>query len=332
MSVYGEVTWHASDSLHITGGIRWFDNELSNVTAWSFPLFVGVDVPFVPYPTQQEDDVQLKLNVAYDLGEDTMGYFTYSEGFRRGGSNAIPATGYFAEPNPTSVDAYYADTVQNYEIGIKGTTDRIRYSADIYFIDWKDPQLNTATAFWSFFMAQNGTSAETRGYELEAQFALTDGLDLNLGYGYAKGELTADLLAPQFGNVIATKGHRLPGTAETTLTASMTHSMEVANGLTLSTRIGGYYQSDSINSVTETDVQETFSGFSMWNLSMTLGNENWSASLFAKNITNEQGTTASIPEAFTGIDSGTFENFYANTSRRYIVSPQTIGLALKYNF
>ena len=70
----------------------------------------------------------------------------------------------------------------------------------------------------------------------------------------------------------------------------------------------------------------------MWNLSMTLGNENWSASLFMKNITDEQGTTASFPEAFTGIDSGTFENFYANTSRRYVVTPRTIGLALKYNF
>ena len=332
LSVYGEVTWHASDSLHITGGIRWFDNELANQTAMDFPLFEGVVVPFNPFPTQKEDDIQLKLNVSYDLSETTMVYGTISEGFRRGGSNAIPRTGFFAETNPTSVDAYKADTVRNYEIGVKGASERIRYSADIYYIDWQNPQLNTATADWSFFMAQNGESAETTGIEAEAQILLTDNVELAVGYGHAKGELTADLIQPQYGSVIATKGHRLPGTAENTFSAALTHSTEVLNGLTLNSRLSGYYQSDSINSVTDTTVQDSFDGFSLWNASVTLGDDNWSASLFVKNIGDEQATTASIPEAFMGLDNGVFENYYGNNNRYYIATPRTIGLALKYNF
>ena len=333
LSLYGEVTWHASDKLHITGGLRWFDTELKNQTAYSFlPVFNGADVPFEPFPSQSEDDIQLKLNVAYDLSDSSMLYGTISEGFRRGGSNAIPDAGFFAEPNPTSVQQYKADTVRNYEVGIKGATDRVRYAADIYYVDWQDPQLNTATAAWSFFMAQNGESAETVGVEAEAQFLLSDNLELSLGYGHAKAELTADLIAPQFGNVIATKGQRLPGTAENTATAALQHSYDMSNGMSLSTRLSAYYQSDSINSVTNTTIQDKFDGFSLWNFQATLSSENWSAAFFVKNIGDEQAVTGNYPAAYMSTDTGIFENYYGNNQRQYIATPRTIGLALKYNF
>lgn len=333
LSLYGEVTWHASDRLHITGGLRWFDTELKNRTAYSFlPVFDGPSVPFEDFPSQSEDDVQFKLNVAYDVNDDMMVYGTISEGFRRGGSNAIPTEGFFAEPNPTSVEQYKADTVRNYEVGIKGATDRVRYAADIYYVDWQDPQLNTATAFWSFFMAQNGDSAETTGIEAEAQFLLADNLELSLGYGHAKAELTADLIAPQFGNVIATDGQRLPGTAENTATAALQHSYDIANGLNLSTRLSAYYQSDSINSVTNTTLQDEFGGFSLWNFQATLSSDNWSAALFVKNIGDEQAVTGNYPAAYMSTDTGIFENYYGNNQRQYIATPRTIGVALKYSF
>ncbi|NCF74566.1 MAG: TonB-dependent receptor, partial [Gammaproteobacteria bacterium] len=201
LALYGEVTWHVADDWHITAGARWFDNELTNDTAMDFPLFEGVVVPFVQFPSQSEDGIQLKLNVAWDISDDMMAYGTYSEGFRRGGANAIPTFSYFAETNPTSVDSFKSDTVQNFEVGLKGSTERVRYAADIYYVDWKDPQLNTATADWGFFMAQNGDSAKTVGVELEAQFLLTDNLEMTFGYGHVSSELTADLIAPQYGNV-----------------------------------------------------------------------------------------------------------------------------------
>lgn len=332
LSLYGEVTWHVNDDLHITGGLRWFDNELANQTAMDFPLFEGAVVPFNDFPTQSEDDIQVKLNVAYDINDSTMAYGTYSEGFRRGGSNAIPASGSFAELNPTSVDAYKADTVRNYEIGIKGTTDRIRYSADIYYVDWQDPQLNTATVWWGFFMAQNGESAETTGIEAEAQIVLTDNLELSFGYGHVTAELSADLFQPQNGALLASKGHRLPGTAENTATVSLQHSFEMTNGMNLATRISGYYQSDSINSIQDNTIQDTFSGFSIWNFSTTLSNENWSAALYVKNLGDEQGVTGNYPAAYMSTDTGTFENYYGNNQREYIATPRTIGLALKYSF
>jgi iron complex outermembrane receptor protein len=333
LSVYGELTYHMGDNLHITGGLRWYDNELKNNTALDFPLFVGVVVPFEEYPTQSEDDVQFKVNVAYDISDSMMAYGTISEGFRRGGSNAIPRPpSFFAEPNFELIETYTADTVRNYEIGLKGSTDRIRYAADIYYVDWDNPQLNTTTLWYGFFMSENGDSAETMGIEAEAQILLSESLELSLGFGHVKAELSADLIRTQNGTVSASKGHRLPGTAENTATAALQHSFDMSNGMSLTTRLAGYYQSDSINSVQDTSIQEDFGGFSIWNFQTTLSNDSWSAALYVKNIGDEQAVTGNYPSAYMSTDTGTFENYYGNNQREYIATPRTIGLALKYNF
>ena len=261
-----------------------------------------------------------------------MAYGTISEGFRRGGANAIPDSGFFQELNPETVRFFTADTVTNYEVGIKGSTERMRYSADIYYVDWQDPQLNTATWWWAFFMAQNGESAATSGLELDAQFLITDNLDLQIGYGYNKAELTADLVQPQSDVVISEDGHRLPGTSEHTAAATLRHVAEFNSGWSLTTRLSGYYQSDSINSVQDNTLQDTFGSFSIWNIGATLGNDNWAATLFVKNLGDEQGVTGNYPSAYMSTDTAVFENYFGNNQRQYLATPRTVGVVLRYDF
>ena len=294
-ALYGELTWHVSDTFRANFGLRWFDNKLTNSTAMDFPLFEGVEVPYVDFPSQKESDVLFKLNLSWDIADNKMLYATYSEGFRRGGANAIPASGFFAELNPETVQFYKADTVDNYELGIKGNTERWRYSADLFYVDWHDPQLNTATAWWGFFMAQNGDSAATKGVELEAAWAATDNLIVNFGYSYINAELTADLYQPQSGALLAEDGHRLPGTAQHVATVSLDHNYGLSNGWTLASRLHAYYQSDSINSVTDTTIQETFGSFALLNASVAVITDHWNFSLFVKNLGNDDGITGSYP-------------------------------------
>jgi len=331
-ALYGEMTFHVSDTFRINAGLRWFDNKLTNSTAMDFPLFEGAVVPFVDFPSQEESDVLLKLNLSWDIADDKMLYATYSEGFRRGGANAVPTSGFFAEPNPETIQFYAADTVSNYELGIKGATDRFRYSADVFYVDWQDPQLNTATAWWGFFMAQNGDSAATKGVELEASIAATENLIVNLGYSYINAELTDDLLAPQFGNLLAEDGHRLPGTAEHVATASLDHSFNLSNGWTLASRLHVYYQGDSINSVQDTTIQETFGSFTLFNASIAILTDHWTLSLYGKNLGNDEGITGSYPEAYMSTDTGPFENFHGNNQRNYITTPRTFGVSATYRF
>ena len=332
LALYGEMTFHVSDTFRINVGLRWFDNELTNSTAMDFPLFEGVEVPYVDFPSQEESDTLLKLNLSWDIADDKMLYATYSEGFRRGGANAIPTSGFFAELNPETVQFYSADTVNNYELGIKGYTNRWRYSADIFYVDWQDPQLNTASAWWGFFMAQNGDSAATSGLELEAAWAATDNLIVNFGYSYINAELTDDLYQPQTGGLIADDGHRLPGTAEHVATISFDHNYNLNNGWTLASRLHAYYQGDSINSVQDTSIQETFDSFALFNASVAIITDHWNFSLFAKNLGNEEGITGSYPEAYMSTDTGIFENYYGNNQRNYITQPRTFGISATYRF
>lgn len=331
-ALYGELTWHVSDTFRANFGLRWFDNKLTNSTAMDFPLFEGVVVPYVDFPSLEESDVLFKLNLSWDIADNKMLYATYSEGFRRGGANAIPASGFFAELNPETVMFYQADTVANYEIGIKGNTDRWRYSANLFYVDWQDPQLNTASAWWGFFMAQNGDSAATKGMELEAAWAATENLIVNFGYSYINAELTADLYQPQSGALLAEDGHRLPGTAQHVATVSLDHNYGLSNGWNLASRLHAYYQSDSINSVTDTTIQETFGSFALLNASVAIVTDHWNFSLFVKNLGNDDGITGSYPEAYMSTDTGPFENYYGNNQRNYITQPRTFGLSATYRF
>ena len=333
LALYGEMTFKFTEDFRVTAGARWFDNELKNNTAIN--AYYGQPEVIEPeeYPTQAESDVLLKLNMSYDINDNTMMYATYSEGFRRGGSNAIPTDGPFAEPNPETVEMFAKDTVRNYELGIKGYANTITYSADIYMVKWDEPQLNTGTAWWSFFMAQNGDAAETSGIELEASMALTDSINMRTGYAYTKAELTEDLIAPQYENVISEAGARLPGVAEHVFSLNLSHVTEITDSIEMTSRLSGYYQSDSVNSVQPTSqLWDEFEGFSIWNASVLFVKDNWALSLYVKNLTNEEGITGSYPNTYLSSDTGVFENYYGNNQKDYIAAPRTIGLSVSYEF
>ena len=104
------------------------------------------------------------------------------------------------------------------------------------------------------------------------------------------------------------------------------------NGWTMASRLLTYYQSDSINSVQDTSIQDTFGSFVLFNASIAIITDHWNVSLFAKNITNKEGITGSYPKAYMSTDTGPFENYYGNNQRNYITQPRTLGVSVTYNF
>jgi iron complex outermembrane receptor protein len=79
-AIYGELTYHFTDSFRMTGGFRWFDNTTVNDTQLGFPLVVGWTSPSAPQSTDSDDDVLIKVNAAWDISESFMLYGTYTEG------------------------------------------------------------------------------------------------------------------------------------------------------------------------------------------------------------------------------------------------------------
>jgi outer membrane receptor protein involved in Fe transport len=221
MALYGELTYHFTDNFRITGGFRWFDNETVNDTILGFPLPPGSTSPAAPQSTDQDDDVLVKLNTSWNFNANNMAYFTYSEGYRHGGAQAVPSLDNgdpFGEPNAEGIRSFESDSVQNYELGIKGGYGRFQYTANAFYVDWQDPQLNTTSAFFGFYLAANGDQATTKGIELEAEGYVGDSFHYRAGYTYVNAELEKDFISPQTGGVVAPAGSTLPGAPESVLT------------------------------------------------------------------------------------------------------------------
>ena len=141
-----------------------------------------------------QDEI-FKINTSYEVNEDLMAYFTWAEGFRRGGSNAFPLSGFYTED--PSLLSYQSDKVTNYEIGVKGVLfGRLRYTAGIFRVDWDSPQISTGLQPSGFAATVNAEEARTQGIELEGKWAVSDVLQLTVGYTYTDAELTADFATP----------------------------------------------------------------------------------------------------------------------------------------
>ena len=127
-AAFANVTWHATDELHVTVGGRYtHDKRTGNLYTVSG---VATNWPF----TYDKSRVDPKVTVAYDLTPEVNVYATYSTGYRAGGANDRSSN--FAAFGPESVNAY--------EIGAK--TDlfdrRVRLNVAGYIMPRKGTQID----------------------------------------------------------------------------------------------------------------------------------------------------------------------------------------------
>ena len=54
--------------------------------------------------------------------------------------------------------------------------------------------------------------------------------------------------------------------------------------------------------------------------------------LYVRNLGDEDGANGGFPSSYWSYDTGTFENWYGNGNREFIVQPRTIGLKVGYRF
>jgi iron complex outermembrane receptor protein len=335
-AVYGELTYHFTDTFRMTGGFRWFDNETVNDSKLGYPLVVGWTVPSSPQSTDSDDDVLIKINAAWDFNESNMLYATYSEGYRHGGAQAVPSVDNgdpFGEPNADAIRSFGSDTVENYEIGVKGGNDRLRYTASLFQVNWADPQLNTETVWYSFYIADNGDKASSQGIELELEGYFSDSFHYRLGYTHVDAELDKDFISSQTGGVVAVAGSILPGAPTDVISLSLDNSWHINGNMDLVAGLNIYNQSKSNAYIDNTNMRnEVYDAFSIIGATLTLVSDNWTAQLYGKNLGNEAGATGGFVASHWSYDTGTFENWYGNGNRQFIVQPQTIGLRVAYNF
>ena len=328
-ALFGELTWHASDRFQVTGGLRYFANRAVNNTFVDIPVWGDLFTPANATFVSKENKPLFKINASYQLADHALAYATVSQGYRRGGSNAVPTTGNFAEDPAWQV--YKSDFVTNYEAGVKGASHGLTFDAALFYVDWKDIQLNTATPNWGFYTVVNGDKATTYGLESRVSGKLSEHLRYSLGYTYTHAELKDDLVSPTAAHtVLAAGGSELPGTPEHAVTVAFDHSHVLGNGMTLSSHLSGSYQSSTRNALGGPKFNTELKGFSIWNASTALSNDTWTLTGYVKNIFNDPGVTGEFTEAYMGTSPS--QGYYGNGSKTFISLPRTVGLSLDYNF
>ena len=337
-AAYGELTWHPTDAWQVTVGARYFRQTLDRNIRQTLPLCgAGCSDDFDPvnytgnpigltearHESTFSDSI-FKFNTSYDLNDETMLYLTVSQGFRRGGANALPTAGAFYDPDfPLE---YEPDKLLNKEIGIKGLAwdKRLSYSLAAYDIDWEKVQVEAFTA-GGFKGVTNAEDAQSRGVELELNALLTENLSATLGYSHVKAEISEDTIA---GGSPIFKGDRLPYAPENQLGLALDYTTEFDGGYKFRLHGDGNYRSDFTSQLNDQQGLNNFmelDGYTLWNASATIATQKWSAQAFIKNITNEEGLSSVFVLAANG--AGPAAEF---GRRGFVNRPRTIGVRFTY--
>ena len=343
-ALYGELTFHATDALQFTGGYRLFSDKDEVQVHQNTGLYASIFDSSDSGGTNGVNRGLFKGNASWHFAPSNQIYGTISQGYRRGGSNGIPTTGNFAE-SPSWL-AYQPDTDINYELGVKGLWEGITYNADVFFVDWRNPQVNTATTNWGFFAVQNARAATTKGVELQLSGTLATNWYYGLGYTYTEARLKDDAVSADGAYTINTAGAQLPGAPRQQINASTDFIVPFSVGK-LTLHADGYYQSSTQDTLFSSQIflntvpppnpyagqpkyYYPMPGFWIWNASASYGLNSWRASLWIKNIADRAGVTGVYTPAYMGTSPQ--QNYDGNGSKALIALPRTVGLTLSYKF
>ena len=319
--------------------------------------------------TSQADNGSLfKFNTSYDFTEDFLAYFTISEGYRIGNSNGIgvcPAydptdnqqgacalvPGQQYGPNAGDVSTrdetqFGPDTTKNYELGFKSefANGRVTLNGAIYYIEWTDPQLSSATINASIPITVNADGAESKGIELNGNWIVSDDLTVRGSYSHTEASLTAPapglvgtISTPGFGSVLldGRDGDRLPGSPEDQF--SFFGSYTIPNtGLDgqLVANFGYAWQSDVLTRTGNLGDGITLDSFGVANASLVYDTGKWQASLFVNNLFDEYYETGvrGTPLYNQVLTDDAGGPVYERTFYTYVGAPRVLGIRMNYTF
>jgi iron complex outermembrane receptor protein len=127
-----------------------------------------------------------RVGISHQFDEDSMGYATYSRGFKSGGFNLESPTDAPVAP----------ETLNAYEIGFKNTffDQRVRFNPAFYYYDYDNMQVTQQQGPSQLLV--NAAKSKIYGFELEGEAAATNALSLRGGFAYTHARYTQFPNAP----------------------------------------------------------------------------------------------------------------------------------------
>ncbi|SNT17774.1 iron complex outermembrane recepter protein [Sphingomonas laterariae] len=166
-ALFMQSTWHVSDRLGLTGGMRytWDDKEIDQTQ------------PITRAPAIDFSKFNWAVTADYQFDDGIMGYARIATGYKAGGFSARAFDSGFGPESLTS-----------YEIGLKADLfdRRLRFNTTAYYADHKDLQVNSfqAGVGGASAIITNAGKARYKGIEIEANAVPYEGLSTYATFGY----------------------------------------------------------------------------------------------------------------------------------------------------
>ena len=207
-AAFGTLTWHATDRLDVSGGLRYATNDQTYEQ-----IATGLLVSPAPKRSSSENVTTYLANARYRLNNRSIAYLRYATGYRPGGPNMVandPVSG-----DPLAPPTFDSDSLESYEAGYKASTSDGRFSVDasVYKIDWTDLQIVALRN--GVGVVANASEAAITGAELTVTARPVQALTLVGSLSLMDAQLDAD--SPDLGGL---KGDPLPDSPDVTLALS----------------------------------------------------------------------------------------------------------------
>lgn len=317
--------------------------------------------------SQSDEGTLFKFNTSYQVTDDILGYFTVSEGYRIGNQNGIAVCPDY-DPSNTQQGAcallpgqqygpgagdistrdesqYLPDKTINYELGFKSTLadGRVTLNGAIYYIEWKDPQLTSATINASIPITVNAEGAETKGFEVSGNWRVTEALSVRGSYSHSKASLTAlapglvgTISPPGFSTILldGQDGDRLPGSPENQFSIFGSYVHPLASGRTLTFNGGYSWQGDVLSRTGGRGGGLTLDSYGVANASAVYDAGKWQATLFVNNLFDEYYETGvvSTPLSNQMVADANGDPVFIRSFYTYVGAPRAIGIRASYKF
>jgi len=331
IAAFGHAEWQLADQWRLTLGARYTEEERTweGCTLMFGACFV-LDAENAGVAFKDTIDLEKwmgKLTLDYEVSEDVLVYGTVSTGFKSGGFNGAAALTH------AQLVPYGEEELLNTELGVKATLldGRMQLNAAAFWYDYIDKQERERkpTQLGALGGQSNVPESRINGAELELQWLVTEGLNVNLGVAYLDTKveewdaIDAANSAPPPATPVTfdASGLELAQAPEWQYNGTVSYEWGVSDNLVMGLATDFSYTAEVTGVSGESAERTRVEDYWIWNARVSLGavDGNWKTTLWMRNLEDEYYYPAAL-----GGGNATFIRING--------MPRTYGITLNYEF
>lgn len=188
-AIFGQGSSDVTEQLAVTVGLRYSDDKKD--FSGTRPLgFLG---PINAAESVSDNHLSWDVSANYTVNNDTMLYARVANGFR---GPSIQGRLLFSN----AVTTAKSETVDSFDLGIKSELmdNRVRLNASVFYYQVNDQQFTAIGGAGNFNQLINADKGVGKGFEVDAEIAMTENLLVTMGVSYNNTEIQDEnlLIAP----------------------------------------------------------------------------------------------------------------------------------------